>query len=83
MFRHFAGYAGDPILSLQQTYAQDSRRDRVNLSIGLYYDDEGRVPVLQSVCLAQERLCPPVTPACAGTAAELDRPRLDTGRCSG
>lgn len=56
MFKHFSAYAGDPILSMQQTYARDSRRDRVNLSIGLYYDDEGRVPVLQSVRQAHERI---------------------------
>jgi len=31
VFKHFADYAGDPILSLQQTNAHDNRRDKVNL----------------------------------------------------
>ena len=56
MFEHFQQYAGDPILSLQQTYAQDARTDKVNLSIGLYYDAEGRIPRLASVRQAETAL---------------------------
>jgi aromatic-amino-acid transaminase len=53
LFEKFTAYAGDPILSLQQTYAQDERPEKVNLSIGLYYDDAGRIPHLRAVQLAQ------------------------------
>lgn len=49
MFSTLSAYAGDPILSLQLAYRDDERPDKVNLSIGLYYDDEGRIPRLQSV----------------------------------
>ena len=56
MFEHFKQYAGDPILSLQQTYAQDGRADKVNLSIGLYYDEDGRIPRLAAVRRAEEYL---------------------------
>jgi aromatic-amino-acid transaminase len=56
LFSKFAAYAGDPILSLQQTYAQDERKDKVNLSIGIYHDEAGRIPRLDSVQRAQALL---------------------------
>ncbi|SMP77207.1 aromatic amino acid transaminase [Noviherbaspirillum suwonense] len=56
MFANFAASPGDPILSLQQTYAEDPRSDKVNLSIGIYHDEAGRVPQLKSVKRAQARL---------------------------
>lgn len=54
MFEHVEAYAGDPILSLVETYNQDPRSPKVNLGIGLYYDDEGRVPLLPSVKKAEQ-----------------------------
>jgi aromatic-amino-acid transaminase len=39
-------YAGDPILSLNEAFQKDPRKDKVNLSIGIYFDDAGRIPVL-------------------------------------
>lgn len=54
MFQHVDAYAGDPILSLMETFLKDPRTDKVNLSIGLYYDDKGVVPRLPSVAKAQE-----------------------------
>ena len=53
MFEHFETYAGDPILSLVQTYHQDPRSPKVNLGIGLYYDNEGRIPLLSTVHQAE------------------------------
>ena len=49
MLNHVTPYAGDPILSLMETFMADSRSDKVNLSIGLYYDGEGKIPTLESV----------------------------------
>ncbi|WP_158940141.1 amino acid aminotransferase [Burkholderia sp. S171] len=49
MFSHVKPYAGDPILSLIEKYAADSRFDKVNLGAGIYYDDQGKIPVLSSV----------------------------------
>lgn len=49
MFSTFSAYAGDPILSLQLAYRDDPRQDKINLSIGLYYDEQGRIPRLTSV----------------------------------
>lgn len=49
MLSHITPYAGDPILSLMETFMADSRTDKVNLSIGLYYDDAGKIPTLDCV----------------------------------
>jgi len=53
MFENVEAYAGDPILSLVETYNQDPRPEKVNLGIGLYYDGEGRIPLLPSVHKAE------------------------------
>jgi len=49
MLNHITAYAGDPILSLMETFMKDERTDKVNLSIGLYYDAEGKIPTLESI----------------------------------
>lgn len=54
MFSKLSAYAGDPILSLQFAYRDDTRADKINLSIGLYYDEAGRIPRLESVQQAQK-----------------------------
>lgn len=53
MFKHVDFYAGDPILSLVETYNKDPRSEKVNLGIGLYYDEDGRIPLLGSVQKAE------------------------------
>lgn len=53
MFKHVDAYAGDPILSLMETFKADPRADKVNLSIGLYYDAAGVVPQLGAVAEAE------------------------------
>ncbi|CAD5370243.1 tyrosine aminotransferase, tyrosine-repressible, PLP-dependent [Rubrivivax sp. A210] len=55
-FTHLEPYAGDPILSLNEAFQKDARADKVNLSIGIYFDDAGRIPVLDSVRQAEARL---------------------------
>jgi aromatic-amino-acid transaminase len=56
MFQHLEPYAGDPILSLNEAFQKDPRADKVNLSIGIYFDDAGRIPVLESVRAAEARM---------------------------
>ena len=56
MFQKVDAYAGDPILSLMERFKIDPRSDKVNLSIGLYYDENGVIPQLQAVAQAEERL---------------------------
>lgn len=53
MYRHVEYYPGDPILSLVETFKNDPRPEKVNLSIGIYFDDEGKMPVLESVNRAE------------------------------
>jgi aromatic-amino-acid transaminase len=53
LFSHLEHYAGDPILSLNEAFLADPRPHKVNLSIGIYFDDEGRIPVLESVKRAE------------------------------
>ena len=56
MFQKVDAYAGDPILSLMERFKEDPRSDKVNLSIGLYYNDDGIIPQLQAVAEAEARL---------------------------
>jgi aromatic-amino-acid transaminase len=62
MFEHIDAYPGDPILSLNENFAKDPRTNKVNLSIGIYYDDDGRLPVMQAVRQAEALLLAEVGP---------------------
>ena len=56
MFEHLEPYAGDPILGLNDAFQKDPRADKVNLSIGIYFDDAGRIPVLDCVRQAEAQM---------------------------
>jgi aromatic-amino-acid transaminase len=56
MFQHLEPYAGDPILSLNEAYGRDPRPHKINLSIGIYFDDAGHIPVLACVREAEAQL---------------------------
>ncbi|MFA5703973.1 MAG: amino acid aminotransferase [Advenella sp.] len=43
----------DPILGLNEQYNADTRASKVNLGVGVYYDDEGRIPLLKAVHKAE------------------------------
>jgi aromatic-amino-acid transaminase len=43
----------DPILGLNEQFNADTRTGKVNLGVGVYYDDEGRIPLLQAVRKAE------------------------------
>lgn len=60
MFEHVQLYAGDPILGLMDKYANDTNPKKVNLGVGVYYDDNGILPVLPSVRVAKEQLVNPI-----------------------
>ncbi len=55
MFEHVDAYGGDPILTLVEHFKQDPRKEKVNLSIGLYYDDSRVTPQLNSITQAKQR----------------------------
>jgi aromatic-amino-acid transaminase len=46
----------DPILGLNEQFNADPRADKVNLGVGVYFDDEGRLPVLRCVAAAEDAL---------------------------
>jgi aromatic-amino-acid transaminase len=56
MFEHVQPYAGDPIFALVDAFNADPRPHKVNLSIGIYFDEQGRLPVLPSVQQAEQRI---------------------------
>ena len=63
MFEHVDAYAGDPILGLVETFKKDPRDNvKVNLGIGIYYDDQGRLPLLPSVIKAETALAQHLEP---------------------
>src|SRR6478672_227873 len=56
MFEHVEPFGGDPILSLNEDFQKDPRPGKINLSIGIYFDDAGRIPVLDSVRRAEQQV---------------------------
>ena len=94
MFEHVKPYAGDPIFALVDAYNADPRPTKVNLSIGIYFDEQGRLPVLPSVQLAEARILAAAGPkpylpmegdaACRAEVAKLllgaDHPAIAAGR---
>ena len=44
----------DPILGLTEMYLADTRPEKVNLGVGVYYDDNGKLPLLRAVKKAEE-----------------------------
>lgn len=95
MFQNVDAYAGDPILSLMETFKQDDRAHKVNLSIGLYYDAQGAIPQMDAVAKAEALLnakpqmaslylpmegLPPYRSAVAPLLFGADHPVLKAGR---
>ena len=56
MFEHIEPYAGDPILTLNEAFGRDARAHKINLSIGIYFDDAGRLPVMGAVREAESAM---------------------------
>ncbi|AIL32742.1 amino acid aminotransferase [Basilea psittacipulmonis] len=46
----------DPILGITEKFNADARPNKVNLGVGVYYDDHGKVPLLQAIRQAEETL---------------------------
>src|SRR3954470_15240300 len=43
----------DPILGVTEAYVADANPKKVNLGVGVYYDDNGKVPLLECVRRAE------------------------------
>ena len=46
----------DPIFGLTEAYTADQRQGKVNLGVGVYYTDEGKVPLLRAVLEAEREV---------------------------
>jgi aromatic-amino-acid transaminase len=52
----------DPILGITEAYNADTNPAKVNLGVGVYYDDNGKVPLLDCVQRAEAQLIATITP---------------------
>jgi aromatic-amino-acid transaminase len=52
----------DPILGVTEAYNADQNPKKVNLGVGVYTDDNGKVPVLQCVRKAEQKLAETAMP---------------------
>ncbi len=52
----------DPILGLTEAFNLDRNPKKVNLGVGVYYDDDGKVPVLECVRRAERQILEQPTP---------------------
>ena len=62
MFEHIDAYAGDPILTLNEAFGHDPRAHKINLSIGIYFDDAGKLPVMRAVREAESAMLQSIGP---------------------
>ena len=46
----------DPILGLNEQFNADANPRKVNLGVGVYYDDNGKLPLLQCVQAAEQNM---------------------------
>ncbi|MBI4191697.1 MAG: aspartate/tyrosine/aromatic aminotransferase [Betaproteobacteria bacterium] len=46
----------DPILGVTEAFNADTNPNKLNLGVGVYYDDDNKVPVLESVRRAEQKL---------------------------
>ena len=45
----------DPILGLNESFNADTRTTKVNLGVGVYFDDNGKIPLLGAVKIAEKK----------------------------
>ena len=56
MFKHLKAVPGDPLLALIVAHQQDPSPKKIDLGVGVYKDDQGRTPILESVKKAEARM---------------------------
>ena len=56
LFDHLQPEALDPIMAGFQEFGADPRPNKVNLGVGMYYDEDGRIPILNAVMRAEAAL---------------------------
>jgi aspartate aminotransferase len=56
MFNSLSGHQDDPIEAMFVRLANDDHPEKIDLGIGVFRDDEGKVPVMQAVRQAEQQL---------------------------
>lgn len=56
MYERVPAAPADPILGLNEAFAADDRPNKVNLGVGVFMNDEGVTPILDTVKQAESRL---------------------------
>ncbi|KJZ15696.1 aromatic amino acid aminotransferase [Marinomonas sp. S3726] len=56
MFENIQAAPADPILGLNESFANETSPNKINLGVGVYKDEQGKTPILQAVKQAEERL---------------------------
>jgi len=62
LFSAIAMAPRDPILGITEAYNADQNPEKVNLGVGVYYDDNGKVPLLDCVKKAEAGLAEKAAP---------------------
>jgi aromatic-amino-acid transaminase len=62
LFSAIAMAPRDPILGITEAYNADQNPNKVNLGVGVYYDDNGKVPLLECVRKAEAQLMEKAAP---------------------
>jgi aromatic-amino-acid transaminase len=52
----------DPILGLNEQFAADTNPNKVNLGVGVYYDEHGKLPLLECVKAAEQAMAEAAKP---------------------
>ncbi|MCE0556969.1 amino acid aminotransferase [Motilimonas sp. E26] len=56
MFEKVVEAAADPILGLTEAFKKDERAEKINLGVGIYKNEDGQTPILETVKKAEARL---------------------------
>ena len=62
VFEHVRLAPADPILGLTEAFKADERASKVNLGIGVYLDENGQLPLMECVHVAEDRLAAAAKP---------------------
>ena len=55
-FDNIVAAPADPILGLTEEFRNDTKPNKINLGVGVYKNDAGETPVLQTVKKAEKKL---------------------------
>ena len=56
MFEGLKALPQDPILGLMMKFREDTNPDKLDLGVGVYKDEQGNTPIMESVHLAEQQL---------------------------